>query len=58
MERASIGGFPLRVEPKDGDGSEIAGIVEEDFPGQGTAREMSCRGAKYCQVQEAGKKLV
>lgn len=47
MERASIGGFPLRVEPKDGDGSEIAGIVEEDFPGQGTAREMEQNIAKF-----------
>lgn len=57
LERA-IGGFPLNFKLKDGNGSEIAGITEEDFPGQEAAREISWKRAKCCQVQGAGRKLV
>ena len=58
LERTSLGGFPLYVELKGGNGSDITGITEEDFPEQGTAREMSWKGTNHCQVPGAGRKLV
>ena len=50
--------FPLNVELKGGNGSDMTGITEEDFPGQGTATEMSWKGTNHCQVPGARRKLV
>ena len=58
LERTSIGGFRLSVELKGRNGSDMTGITEEYFPGQGTAKEMSWKGTNHCQVPGTGMKLV
>lgn len=58
LERTSLGGFPLSVELKGGNGPDITGITQEYFPGQGIAREMSWKRTNHCQVPGAGRKLV